>query len=109
MQEGLPEIRAAEAAREVRLGLPLVNDNIRPLQRLFATWDLTGRLREITCQVLLLYGSRDAAAVAGSAAFVRHLPNVDECRLPEIGHDPFFEDLPAARDAIHSFLAATPS
>ena len=35
MQEGRPQIRAAEAAREVRLGLPLDNDNVRPLQRRF--------------------------------------------------------------------------
>ena len=63
---------------------------------------------DVECPVLLLYGSRDAAAVAGSVAFVRHLPNtIDRC-LPEIGHDPFFEDPPAAREAIESFLGVAP-
>jgi pimeloyl-ACP methyl ester carboxylesterase len=108
MQEGRPDVRAAEAERERRLHLPLDNDNVRPLQRLFITWDLTGQLQDVRCPVLLLYGSRDAAAVAGSVAFMRHLPQVAECRLPEIGHDPFFEDLTAAKQAIESFVASTP-
>jgi pimeloyl-ACP methyl ester carboxylesterase len=60
----------------------------------------------VTCPVLVLYGSRDAAAVAGARTFVRHLPQVIEQRLYDIGHDPFFEDLPAASLAIESFLAA---
>jgi proline iminopeptidase len=107
MQEGRPDIRAAEAERERRFHLPLDNDNVRPLQRLFASWDLTSRLQDVSCPVLLLYGSRDAAAVAGSVAFTRHLRQVVECRLPEIGHDPFFEDLTAAHHAIESFVAST--
>jgi pimeloyl-ACP methyl ester carboxylesterase len=106
MQEGRPEIRAAEAAREVQLGLPLDNDNVRPLQHQFASWDLTDRLTAVTCPVLVLYGSRDAAAVAGARTFVRHLPQVVEQKLHDIGHDPFFEDLPATSLAIQSLLAA---
>ena len=107
-QEGLPEIRAAEAAREDRLGIPLNNDNVRSLLHLFASWDPTDQLSAVACPVLLLYGSRDAAAVAGSITFVRHLPNAINKRLPNIGHDPFFEDLASASDAIDSFLAASP-
>jgi pimeloyl-ACP methyl ester carboxylesterase len=105
MQEGRPSIREAEAAREVRLGLPLDNDNVRPLQRQFASWDLTDRLGDVTCPVLLLYGSRDAAAVAGARTFVRYLPHAVQRPLHDIGHDPFFEDLATASVAIESFLA----
>jgi proline iminopeptidase len=105
MQEGRPQVRAAESAREVRLGLPLENDNVRPLQRQFTTWDLTDRLTAVTCPVLVLYGSRDAMAVAGAKSFARQLPNVVEQRLDGIGHDPFFEDLAAAGGAIESFLS----
>jgi proline iminopeptidase len=105
MQEGRPAVRAAEAAREVRLGLPLENDNVRPLQRLFPSWDLTDRLRGVTCPALVLYGSRDAAAVAGARTFVLQLPNAVEAQLRDIGHDPFFEDIASAGRAIESFLA----
>jgi proline iminopeptidase len=105
MQEGLPHIREAEAAREVRLGLPLDNDNVRPLQHQFPSWDLTDRLGDVTCPVLLLYGSRDAAAVAGARTFMQHLPRVTQRRLHDIGHDPFFEDLATSSIAIESFLA----
>jgi hypothetical protein len=38
---------------------------------------------------------------------MRHLPHVVECRLAEIGHDPFFEDLTSAHRAIESFVAST--
>jgi proline iminopeptidase len=109
MQEGRPQIRTAEAEREERLGLPLSNDNVRPLQRTFASWDLTDRLNEIRGPVLLLYGSRDAADVAGSISFMRLLPQVVARRLPDVGHDPFFEDLPAASAAIDAFLATQES
>lgn len=104
MQEGLPDIRSAEAARERRFGLPLDNDNVGPVQRRFPTWRVTDQLAQVTCPALIIYGSRDAAAVAGAATFTTHMPNTVTCRLPEIGHDPFFEDPAATRTAVTSFL-----
>jgi hypothetical protein len=71
----------------------------------FPSWDLTERLPALTCPVLLLYGSRDAAAVAGAETFMRQLPNANERQLLDIGHDPF-EDAGSASLAIESFLPA---
>jgi proline iminopeptidase len=105
MQEGRPEVRAAEAAREVELGLPLKNDNVRPLQRQFQSWDLSDRLGAVKCPALVLYGSRDAMAVAGAKTFAHQLPNIAERKLDEIGHDPFFEGIGSSGRAIESFLA----
>ncbi len=105
MQEGRPQVRAAEAEREGRLGMPLNNDNVRPLQRFLASWDVTDHLSDIRCPVLVLYGSRDAAAVAGSRTLLARLPQAVDRRLPDLGHDPFFEDLTSASEAIHAFLA----
>jgi hypothetical protein len=55
--------------------------------------------------VLVLYGSRDAAAVAGSRTLLAQIPQAVNRRLPDLGHDPFFEGLPSASEAIHAFLA----
>jgi proline iminopeptidase len=105
MQEGRGPIRAREIERERQLGFPLHNDNIRPLQREFPSWDVTDRLSTIACPVLVIYGERDAAAVAGARAFRDHITDVEVQALPDIGHDPFFEAPIASSQCLRSFLA----
>jgi pimeloyl-ACP methyl ester carboxylesterase len=104
MQEGLPAVRAREAERERRLGLPLANDNIRPLQREFTSLNLIDRLPAITCPTLVLYGDRDAAAVWSGRVFRQNLPDVECVVLADIGHDPFFEAPAASAAALRAFL-----
>jgi proline iminopeptidase len=104
MQEGLPAVRAREIERERELGLPLDNDNVRPLQRTFTALDLTDDLPAITCPVLVLYGERDAMAVSGAERFRRRLPVARLAVLEHIGHDPFFEAPTLACDEVRSFL-----
>ncbi len=104
LQEGRAPIRAHEVERERRLGFPLHNDNIRPLQREFPSWDVTDRLSTITCPVLLLYGERDAAAVAGAHSFKAHITDIAVRALPDIGHDPFFEAPTPSCESLRSFL-----
>jgi len=106
-QEGLPAVRARELEREFRLGMPLHNDNIKALQREFRAWDLAGRLDEITCPVLVLYGERDAAAVASAELYRTSLHDVQLHRLAEIGHDVFFEAPATASRYVRLFLTAT--
>jgi pimeloyl-ACP methyl ester carboxylesterase len=106
LQEGLPEVRAREMERERALGLPLDNDNIRPLQKTFATLDLVDDLPAITCPVLVIYGDRDAVAVWGAGLFRRHLAAVRIEVLHDIGHDPFFEAPGPSCEAVRSFLNA---
>jgi pimeloyl-ACP methyl ester carboxylesterase len=104
-QAGLPAARAREAEREARLGLPLSNDNVASLQRSLLTWDVTDQLHELACPVLVLYGERDASAVA-SAHLYRELPDARVVGLAQIGHDVFFETVRAAT-LVREFLLAS--
>jgi proline iminopeptidase len=104
MQEGLPAVRAREAERERRLGLPLANDNIRPLQREVTSLNLIDRLPTVACPTLVLYGDRDAAAVWSGRVFRQNLPDVDCVVLSDIGHDPFFEAPAASAAALRAVL-----
>ena len=103
-QAGLPAARAHAAERDVRLGLPLANDNVASLQRALRTWDVTDQLAAIACPVLVLYGERDPAAVA-SAHLYRDLPDARVLELTQIGHDVFFETADATA-LVRAFLRA---
>ena len=107
LQEGLAPVHARVVERELQLGLPLANDNIRALQREFTSLDLIDRLREVACPVLVLCGDRDAAAVWAAGVYRAHLPDVDVVMLPDIGHEPFFEAPAASADALRSFLGGS--
>ena len=104
-QEGHRAVRAKEIAREERLGLPLQNDNVPALQRLFRALDFTARLPKIRCSALVIYGDRDAMAVSAAKLFRDGLPNAEIVALPGIGHDPFFEAPSEALDAVRKFLS----
>ncbi len=60
-------------------------------QRVFMTLDFTPLLSAISCPVLVLYGDRDAAAVAGAKTYRNQLSNVEIRALSDVGHDVFFE------------------
>jgi len=102
-QEGTPEVRGK--VRAAMAGQPSPNDNVAQLERLFARTDLTGRLPEIRCPVLVLYGQRDAVMVAGGQMLLHGLANARRVCLPDVGHEPFVEDPDDAFPAVREFLA----
>ncbi len=103
IQEGKPAVR--DRVRTANAGLPVPNDNVPQLERMFTQTDLTGRLHEIRCPTLVLYGERDAMMVAGAQMLMQGLSNARQVRLQEIGHEPFIEDPDAAFPPVLEFLA----
>ena len=106
MQEGSPATRAK--VKEAMEGLPAPNDNVPQLERMFARTDLTGRLHEISCPVLVLFGQRDAVMVAGAQLLMQGLPKADQICLPRVGHEPFIEAPDAAFSPVLKFLSTLP-
>lgn len=102
-QEGIPTVRDKVKASMARLPSP--NDNVPQLERMFARTDLTGRLHEIRCSALVLYGHRDAVMVAGGQMLMQGLTNGREICLQDVGHEPFIEDPDAAFPPVLKFLA----
>jgi proline iminopeptidase len=102
-QEGIPAVR--DKVKAAMAGLPFPNDNVPQLERMFARTDLTGRLNEIRCPALVLYGQRDAVMVAGGQMLMQGLTNVRGIRLPHVGHEPSIEDPDAAFPSVLEFLA----
>jgi proline iminopeptidase len=103
LQEGVPSVRARVRALS---GPPVINDNVPQLERVLARTDLTGRLGEIQCSVLILYGSRDAMMVAGGQMLEHGLRSARAVFLLSVGHEPFIEDPSAALSAVREFLEA---
>ena len=101
-QEGIPAVR--EKVRTANADLPIRNDNVAQLEAMFTHTDLTGRLHEIGCPTLVLYGERDALMVAGAQMLMEGLPNARRVRLPRVGHEPFIEDPEAAFPPVLAFL-----
>jgi len=93
-QAGVPAVRGKVKA--AMAGLPFANDNVPQLEQMFTRTDLTGRLHEIRCPVLVLYGRRDAVMVAGGQMLMQGLANARRVCLPDVGHEPFIEDPDAA-------------
>lgn len=70
-----------------------------------ATTDLSGRLPEIRCPVLLLGGRRDKLVPWASLEHThRLLPNSRLVRVAGAAHAPFLTDAAAVADAIRGFL-----
>ncbi len=103
IQEGRPAVR--DRVRTANAALPVPNDNVPQLESMFTQTDLTGRLHEIRCPTLVLYGERDAMMVAGAQMLMQGLSTARQVRLPEIGHEPFIEDPDAAFPPVLEFLA----
>ena len=102
-QEGLPAVR--DKVKAANQGLPAPNDNVPQLEQMFARTDLTGRLHEIRCAALVLYGQRDAVMGAGGQMLMQGLPNAKRVCLPRIGHEPFIENPNEAFPPVREFLA----
>lgn len=68
--------------------------------------DITDRLAEITCPVMIVHGEADAGIPMEDAeAMASRLPNVTEfCRVPDAGHSPNVEKPDIVNPAIRSFL-----
>lgn len=105
-QEGIPAVR--DKVKAAMAGQPFPNDNVLQLERMFARTDLTGRLHEIRCPTLVLYGQRDAVMVAGGKMLMQGLANARRLCLPDVGHEPFIEDPGAAFPPVREFLATLP-
>jgi len=102
-QEGIPAVR--DRVKVAMAGPPAPNDNVPQLERVFARTDLTGRLHEIRCPALILYGQRDAVMVAGGEMLMQGLTNATRVCLPDIGHEPFVENPNEAFPPVREFLA----
>ena len=102
-QEGIPAVR--DKVKAAMAGLPVPNDNVPQLERMFARTDLTCQLHQIRCPTLVLYGQRDAVMVAGGQMLMQGLPDARRICLPDVGHEPFIEDPNAAFPAVRRFLA----
>ena len=102
-QQGVPAVR--DKVKAAMAGLPVPNDNVPQLERMFARTDLTDRLYEISCPALVLYGQRDAVMVVGGQMLMQGLTNARRVCLPNVGHEPFIEDPNAAFPPVREFLA----
>jgi len=105
LQEPRPELRAKVAAARAMSGLPVENDNAEPLMNALGGVDLRAELAAVACPVMVLYGSRDAAMVAGGTMLQRGIPHAEVTVLPQIGHEPFIEAPDETFPVIRDFLA----
>jgi proline iminopeptidase len=103
MQEGDPRFRTAIKAREMLSN----NANASHLERYAATFDVVDRLPSFEQPALIIYGSRDAPFVAGSALLTRGLPNSKELALEGVGHHPLVEAHERVLAAIEDFLGSS--
>lgn len=102
-QEGLPSTRARVQAANARL--PVANDNVPRLERLFGRTDLSADLPHVSCPALVLYGDRDAVMVVGGGLLAENLPMVTRVVLAQVGHEPFVEAPELAFPPVRDFLS----
>ena len=102
-QEGIPAVR--DKVMATMAGLPAPNDNVPQLEREFARTDLTGRLHEIRCPTLVLYGERDAMMVTGGQMLMQGLSGARRVCIRDVGHEPFIEGPDDAFPAVHESTA----
>jgi pimeloyl-ACP methyl ester carboxylesterase len=79
------------------------NDNAASLQRALLDVDVTHYLDRISQRVLVVYGERDAIAIAGAPKFAS-LPHVEFAVLPRIGHEVFADAPQQALERVTAFL-----
>jgi pimeloyl-ACP methyl ester carboxylesterase len=89
--------------RHERLAPVHDNDNAAGLQRAYLNLDVTDQLDRISQRVLVLYGERDAIALAGASKFAS-LPHVEFAALPRIGHEVFADAPQQVLDRVSAFF-----
>jgi proline iminopeptidase len=82
----------------------LENDNARSLERCWPRFDVTRQLGEIETPALVIYGTRDAAFVAGAWFLRVGLRRPRVVRLDGVGHLPFLEEPERTLAAIEDFV-----
>ncbi len=102
-QEAKPELRARVAAAHPEL--PVDNDNAPHLMKAMSHLDLRADLASISCPVLIAYGSRDAAMVAGGQMLAASLQQADVRVFDDVGHEPFIEAPDATFSVLRKFLS----
>lgn len=101
-QEPRPELRAMVASAHPEV--PVDNDNAPHLMKAMSALDLRDKLASIHCPALVIYGSRDAAMVAGGQMLASGLPNREVRVLADVGHEVFLETPAEVFGAIREFL-----
>jgi pimeloyl-ACP methyl ester carboxylesterase len=86
--------------------LPVSNDNATVLQRAIVSTDLRQQLHQISCPVLVMYGTRDAMMVVGARMLESHLADVTVIRLDDVGHEIFIEEPDLVFMEIRRFIEA---
>jgi pimeloyl-ACP methyl ester carboxylesterase len=89
--------------RRERLAPVHDNDNATSLQRAYLNLDVADQLDRISQRVLVLYGERDAIALAGAPKFAS-LPHVEFAALPRIGHEVFADASQQVLDRVSAFF-----
>ena len=98
--EARPEIQSRLDDRAVLR----MNDNASVLERAGFDESIWTRLDEISTPILLIYGSRDASAVAAARRFRATAAPIAEFVVERGGHHPLFEDKRAV-GAVSAFVA----
>ncbi|REJ32988.1 MAG: hypothetical protein DIU84_09375 [Bacillota bacterium] len=106
LQEGRRDrvalVRAAEAAASVQ------SDNAARLEAEMYRTDLTPRLPEVRCPVLVLCGERDAVFFAALRFYRSGLPQARFVTFPDVGHYPALEEPEAFTRELVQFLDGVP-
>jgi pimeloyl-ACP methyl ester carboxylesterase len=79
------------------------NDNATSLQRALLAVDVTHHLDRVSQRVLVMYGERDAIAVAGAPRF-ESLRHVEFVVIPRIGHEIFADAPQQTLERVTAFL-----
>lgn len=96
--EAKPEVQRQLEAR----GSWRRNDNARSLERAGFDRSIWSQVADLKVPLLLLYGSRDAGAVAAARRFRSAVPGAEELVIAGAGHHPFYES-GAALEALADF------
>ncbi|MDP2497421.1 MAG: alpha/beta fold hydrolase [Candidatus Palauibacterales bacterium] len=72
--------------------------------RSFGNWDFTDRLSDVSAPVLVIWGTRDSAALPAQRAWVRAFPNGRLLLVPGTGKGALAERPDRVRAAVDSFL-----
>jgi pimeloyl-ACP methyl ester carboxylesterase len=99
-----PRRKLRDVVAQAHPELPVENDNAPHLMKALGRVDFRPLVRNITCPILVLYGSRDAAMVAGGQMLRAGLRHAQVVVLPDVGHEPFIEARAQTVQTVRDFL-----